>query len=214
MDQMGIMRFKDPETQEVKEEYELTDDKNRANLARVETGATASKDYVAGDYVIVGGKLYKINSKITSGTAWADVMTDYYLTQVNLADAISASLSDKGVNYFVSSWNYIGTGPGGFSFIDHYLSKYSALFLIVQASDTDFGFAVIPTAVIKASVGATIHQIIKVYKSASYYIEVLVDITYEITKHGNTLSVKCNSGYLISHAGWTDKKKIISGFIY
>lgn len=40
---------------------------SQSNIATVETGTTATKAYVAGEYVVVGGQLYRVTAAIASG---------------------------------------------------------------------------------------------------------------------------------------------------
>lgn len=161
MDQMGIMRFKDPETQEVKEEYEIVDDKNRSNLANVENGTTASKAYREGDYVIVDGVLYYVKASISKGTAWADIISaGSYLTSITLASYLSSNIVTH-----PSRKTKLGTITAVGKSVSFW-GNYSEILVTIKIGTSYYGFFNFP-AIVRYFAAFGMYKYVNVYQSSS-----------------------------------------------
>ena len=87
------------------------------NLAYVEDGSTASRNYNAGDYIIWQGTAYQASTAIGSGTTLA-VGTNLTAITGGVANALNASLKGVWVQGTISSdgtWTTIANYPSGFT---------------------------------------------------------------------------------------------------
>lgn len=77
-----------------------------SNIARVESDTTATKAYVAGEYVVVGGQLYLVTSAIAIGATFT---AGTNVTAVSVGDrlqSIETSVNELGIYRFTKTVSY------------------------------------------------------------------------------------------------------------
>lgn len=76
---------------------------SQSNIARVESGTTATKAYAAGEYVVVGGQLYRVTASIASGGTFTPG-TNVSATSVgNRLQSIETSVNALGIYRFTKT---------------------------------------------------------------------------------------------------------------
>lgn len=79
---------------------------SQSNIATVETGTTATKAYVAGEYVVVGGQLYMVTAAIASGGTFTPG-TNVSATSVgDRLQNIETSVNALGIYSFTKTISY------------------------------------------------------------------------------------------------------------
>lgn len=79
---------------------------SQSNIARVESGTTATKAYVVGEYVVVGGQLYRVTASIASGGTFTPG-TNVSATSVgNRLQSIETSVNGLRIYRFTKNLSY------------------------------------------------------------------------------------------------------------
>lgn len=79
---------------------------SQSNIATVETGTSATKAYVVGEYVVVGGQLYRVTAAIASGGTFTPG-TNVSATSVgNRLQSIETSVNELGIYRFTKTVSY------------------------------------------------------------------------------------------------------------
>lgn len=138
---------------------------SQSNIARVESGTTATKAYAAGEYVVVGGQLYRVTASIASGGTFTPG-TNVSATSVgNRLQSIETSVNGLGIYRFTKNLSY------GDNVFNMYVPVGSSHLVVSSSQYLQIGFMGIINSVQNDSYNYTV-AVSTIYKSNSTHISV------------------------------------------